>query len=107
MAVPPELQARFDELAEIVPDADRKLVFGSPSCLLGGNMFFGVHRTGPFVRLAPEAAEELLGEGGSPFSPMEGRVMNGFYTLPDGDVTDWVRRAFEHAKTLPPKKPKN
>jgi hypothetical protein len=106
MPVSPEQQSAFDDLAEVVPEADRKLVFGSPCCLLAGNMFFGVHRTGPFVRLDPESAQELLAEGGVPFSPMEGRVMNGFYTLPDGDGADWVRRAFEHAKTLPPKKKK-
>ena len=102
----PELVARFEELAEVVPRADRKLVFGSPTCLVGGNMFFGAHRTGLFVKLPPEAAAELMADGGSPFEPMPGRAMGGFYVLPDGEVTDWVRRSYEYALTLPPKKPK-
>jgi hypothetical protein len=32
--------------------------------------------------------------------------MGGFYVLPDGDVADWVRRSYEYAVTLPPKKPR-
>ena len=96
--------ARFEELIDVVEGADRKLVFGCPSCLVGGNMFFGCHSTGLFVKLPPETAQALLDEGGSPFTPMPGRPMGGFYLLPLGDVTDWVRRSYEYAKTLPDKK---
>jgi hypothetical protein len=102
----PELVERFEQLVEVVPEADRKLVFGSPTCLVGGNMFFGVHATGLFVKLPPEAGEELLAEGGTAFTPMPGRPMGGFYVLPDGDATDWVRRSYEFARTLPAKKAK-
>jgi len=98
-----EAIARFESLAEVVPQADRKLVFGSPCCLVGGNMFFGVHATGVFVRLPPDQADELLAEGGRPFEPMPGRPMGGYVVVPDGDVTDWVRRSYEYAKTLPSK----
>lgn len=101
-----EVVARFEELVEVVPQAARKLVFGSPCCLVSGNMFFGVHAVGIFVKLPPEQGAELLAEGGSPFEPMPGRAMGGFYVLPDGDVTDWVRRSYDYATTLPPKKPK-
>ena len=102
----PELVERYEELLDVVPAADRKLVFGSPTCLVGGNMFFGVHATGLFVKLPPDAAAELLAEGGAPFTPMPGRPMGGFYLLPDGDVTDWVRRSYDYAQTLPAKTPK-
>jgi len=102
--VPQELKDRFEELAEVVPEADRKLVFGGPAALVGGNMFFGAHATGVFVKLPDDEAAELMGEGGRPFEPMPGRSMGGFVVLPDGDVTDWVRRSYEYAKTLPPKK---
>lgn len=100
------LLERFEVLTEVVPGADRKLVFGCPSCLVSGHMFFGVHETGLFVKLSPDVGEELLAEGGAPFEPMPGRAMNGFYVLPDGDVVDWVRRAHDYAQSLPAKKKK-
>lgn len=103
----PELIARFEDLAEVVPEADRKLVFGSPTCLVSGNMFFGVHATGLFVKLPPDQAAELLAEGGKPFEPMPGRAMGGFFVLPEGDSADWVRRSYSYALSLPAKKPKN
>lgn len=102
----PELLARFEELVEVVPEVDRKLVFGCPSCLVGGNMFFGVHPVGLFVKLPPDAGAELLADGGVPFEPMPGRAMGGFFVLPSGDGADWVRRSYDYALTLPPKKPK-
>ncbi len=95
---------RFEELADLVGDAQRKLVFGCPSFVLGGNMFFGVHATGLFVKLAPEVGAALLASGGRPFEPMPGRAMGGFYVLPSGDVSDWVRQSYDYAKTLPVKK---
>ena len=103
-----QLVARFDELVDVVAEADRKLVFGSPTCLVGGNMFFGVHATGLFVKLSPAEAEELLAAGGVPFEPMPGRTMGGFYVLPQTlpDQEQWVRRSFDYACTLPPKTPK-
>ncbi len=99
----PKLLARYTELLDVVPDATRRPVFGCPSCLVGGNMFFGVHRTGLFVKLPPDAAAELLAEGGARFEPMPGRAMGSFYVLPDGDMTDWVRRSYEYVSTLPSK----
>jgi hypothetical protein len=103
----PELVARFEDLVEVVPEADRKLVFGSPTCLVGGNMFFGVHAAGLFVKLPPDAAAELLAVGGVQFEPMPGRAMGGFFVLPDElpDQECWVRRSYEYAITLPVKKP--
>ncbi|MDT7545350.1 MAG: hypothetical protein QOE99_1460 [Actinomycetota bacterium] len=101
----PELVARFEELVGVVPEADRKLVFGSPTCLVGGNMFFGVHATGLFVKLPEPDAKELLGTGGKPFEPMPGRAMGGFFTLPaNANHEQWVRRSYDYALTLPPKK---
>ena len=104
----PELVARFEELVGVVPEADRKLVFGSPSCLVGGNMFFGVHATGLFVKLPEDAAATLLEAGGAPFEPMPGRAMGGFFVLPAAlpGPEQWVRRSYDYALTLPAKKAK-
>ena len=104
----PELVARFEELVDVVPEADRKLVFGCPSCLVGGNMFFGVHATGLFVKLPEDAAAALLEAGGAPFEPMPGRAMGGFFVLPAAlpGPEQWVRRSYDYALTLPAKKAK-
>jgi hypothetical protein len=104
----PELLARFNDLVDIVADADRKLVFGSPTCLVGGNMFFGVHASGLFVKLPADAAQELLAAGGVAFEPMPGRAMGGFYVLPETlpEQELWLRRSYEYARTLAPKTPK-
>lgn len=75
--------ARFEGLVEVVAEADRKLVFGSPACLVGGNMFFGVHAAGLFVKLAERDARELIATGGAPFEPMPGRPVAGFVVLPE------------------------
>lgn len=97
-----ESLARFEALVEVVADADRKLVFGSPACLVGGNMFFGVHAAGVFVKLAEPDARELLAAGGAPFEPMPGRPMAGFVVLPPSlpDQDRWVRRSYDYATTL-------
>jgi TfoX/Sxy family transcriptional regulator of competence genes len=104
----PEVVARFEELGEVVADADRKLVFGCPTRLVSGNMFFGVHRLGLFVRLPEDSGAELLALGGEPFEPMAGRPMSGFYVLPEtvADQEQWVARSYAFARTLPPKEPK-
>jgi len=104
----PELVARFEALSDVVADADRKLVFGSPTCLVAGHMFFGVHATGLFVKLPEDAAAELVRAGGVPFEPMPGRPMGGFFVLPASlpEQEQWVRRSYDYARNLPPKKRK-
>ena len=48
---PPELIARFGELAALAPDADRREVFGHLSCVLRGNMFMGLYEGSLVLRL--------------------------------------------------------
>jgi len=99
------LVARYQDLVEVVADSDHKLVFGCPSRLVGGHMFFGVHATGLFLRLGDDDAAELLAAGGGRFEPMPRRAMGGFYVLPAHlpGQEGWVRRSYEHARSLPPK----
>jgi hypothetical protein len=103
MPVSTQQQAVYEDLVEVVPGATQRKLFGCPACMVNGYMFFGVHRTGVFVRLSTELGAELAAEGGRPFEPMAGRTMGGFWTVPEDVAPDWVRRAFEHAKALPPK----
>lgn len=109
---PAELVDRFAELADLVPEANRKQMFGYPTCVLGGNMFMGLHQDRMFLRLA-EADRELFNadHGGEPFEPMPGRPMREYVVVPTAmlageSIVEWVRRSYEYARQLPPKKPK-
>jgi TfoX/Sxy family transcriptional regulator of competence genes len=110
---PPELVARFQELADLVPGADRKQMFGYPSCVLDGHMFMGLFEDHLVLRLRPADLEAFLAEeGGEPFEPMPGRPMTGYVVVPatmvaQPEVVDrWVAKALACARELPPKKPK-
>jgi hypothetical protein len=109
---PPELIARFDELAPLAGDADRKMMFGYPVCVLRGNMFMGLHGDSLILRLAEaDKAEFLRRYAAGLFEPMPGRPMKEYVVVPpslayDEGVGEWVRRSRAYAETLPAKKPK-
>lgn len=108
----PELVARFDELAVFAGDADRKLMFGYPVCVLRGNMFIGLHEESLFLRLGETDREEFLSRyDASLFEPMPGRPMKEYVVVPpslvdDDAISEWVRRSRAWAEQLPAKKPK-
>ena len=107
---PPELVARFGELAALATGADCREVFGYPSCVRHGNMFMGLHEDSLILRLAePDRAEFRSRYGAALFEPMPGRPMKEYVVVPpamvDSDeVGDWVRRSLSYAGQLPPKK---
>src|SRR5262249_61136587 len=107
---PPELVARFDELATLAGDADRKQMFGHPTCVLRGNMFMGLHEDSLILRLAePDRAEFLSRYDAALFEPMPGRPMKEYVVVPpalaaSGEVDGWVRRALAYAERLPANK---
>jgi TfoX N-terminal domain len=110
---PPELVARFDELALLAGDADRKQMFGYPVCVLRGNMFMGLHEDSLILRLSDADRSEFLGRyDGGLFEPMPGRPMKEYVVVPPGvayddeAVGEWVRRSRAFAEQLPAKKPK-
>jgi TfoX/Sxy family transcriptional regulator of competence genes len=106
---PPELIARFDELATLTGDADRKQMFGYPSCVLRGNMFMALHEDSLILRLAEtDRAEFLSRYGAELFEPMPGRPMKEYVVVPPAlvggdEVDDWVRRSRAYAEQLPAK----
>ena len=110
---PPELIARFDELAPLAGDADRKLMFGYPVCVLRGNMFMGLHEDSLILRLSPADRAEFVDRyDAALFEPMPGRPMKEYVIVPptlaedDDVVADWVRRSRAYAEQLPAKKPR-
>lgn len=108
----PELIARFDELAVLAGDADRKQMFGYPTCVLRGNMFMGLYEDSLILRLAEsDRAEFTDRHGATAFEPMPGRPMKEYVVVPptllnDDAVGDWVRRSRAYAEQLPAKKPR-
>jgi TfoX/Sxy family transcriptional regulator of competence genes len=109
---PPELIARFDELASLAGEADRKQMFGYPTCVLNGNMFMGLHEDSLILRLAEADRAEFVSRYGAVlFEPMPGRPMKEYVVVPpvlvsDDAAADWVRRSLAYARQLPAKKGK-
>jgi len=107
---PPELVERFEALARRLPWAERRKMFGYRALFVGGNLVTGLFASSWMIRLPDDARSELLAlPGARPFEPMPGRPMRGYAVLPDDVVADderleaWVRRAIDHATTLPAK----
>ena len=114
---PPGLVARFDEVAarftagvDGVPQAQRRKMFGYPALFVGGNLATGLFADRWMTRLSPaDLAAVLALPGASPFSPMPGRAMSGYATLPadvvadDAALAEWVSRSLRFAGTLPSK----
>ena len=106
----PELVARFDAAAAHFPEAERRKMFGYPALFVGGNLVTGLFAQSWMIRLGDDDRAALLAlPGADQFEPMPGKPMKGYATLPtdvvadDAKLDDWVRRAIDHGKTLPPK----
>lgn len=107
---PPELIARFEQVAVRHPAAQRRKMFGYPCLFVGGNLACGLFADGWFVRLGEaDAAEALTLPGATAFAPMPGRPMKGWVLLPPDVVADdaaldaWVACSEIHAASMPPK----
>lgn len=107
---PPELIARFDAAVERHPEAGRRKMFGYPALFVGGNLVSGLFADTWMVRLGPDDLGALLAvPGAAPFTPMAGRTMTGYATLPADIVADdmaldgWLERAIAFGRTLPAK----
>lgn len=108
---PPELVARFEEIAGRFGNAERRKMFGYPALFVGGNLATGLFADSWMVRLNAADLDALLAEpGAAPFSPMPGRTMSGYGTLAPDTVQDdvalesWVARAVAFAAMLPAKR---
>jgi hypothetical protein len=107
---PAALVERFDAVAGRHPAGRRRPMFGYPALFVGGNYATGLFADRWVVRLAPDDLEAVLAlPGAEPFSPMPGRSMRGWASLPPDVVADdarldaWVARALAFAESLPAK----
>lgn len=109
---PPELVARFAEVLDRHPKAERRQMFGYPAAFVGGNMATGLFADRWMVRLPEAEIAPAKARGATDFEPMPGRPMKGFVTIPARDVVDdtriveWVARGLAQAASMPPKEPR-
>jgi TfoX/Sxy family transcriptional regulator of competence genes len=88
-----------------------KQMFGGLAFLLAGNMAVGLSGSGELmVRVGPDGTEAALAEPHTRLFDMTGRPMRGWILVaPEGvstarQLSAWVRRGLEFARTLPPKR---
>lgn len=110
---PVELAAAFSKALDRLPGAQRRQMFGQPAAFANGQMFTGLFGSNWFIRVADDAANELLAmKGGGAFEVMPGRPMKGYVLLPESitarpdALAAWLEKSFAYASALPPKKGK-
>ena len=105
----PETRAAFQELLPEDPAVTLRPMFGNLSAFVNGNMFAGVFGTDLFVRLPDDRRAAAIDQGATEFTPMPGRPMKGYVTLPRDwrDEPDraipWIEESLAWARALPPK----
>lgn len=106
---PPELVERFVQLIATMPELQKRSMFGYPCAFAGTQMATGLFGADWMIRLPEEGREELIAQGGAPFSPMPGRPMREYVTFPrsmlddEGALRAWVERSLAYVRSLPPK----
>lgn len=109
MAFDEALAARVRSVLADTEGLAEKRMFGGIAFLLGGNMCCGVHGDELIVRLAPERAEEALGEPHVRVFDLTGRPMKGWLLIGPGgvenedDLSSWLDQAVAFAGSLPAK----
>jgi len=109
-----ELAAFFLEAVKFLPGAEPRKMFGYPCAFVNGQMFTGLFEDSMFLRLSEsDRAFFRALEGARPFEPMAGRPMREYSVVPVSMLNDlpeldaWLVKAFNYAKSIPPKEPKN
>jgi TfoX/Sxy family transcriptional regulator of competence genes len=106
-----ESKALFADVVPADPRINIKPMFGSLAGFINGNMFTGLFGQDIFVRLPEALRLQLLEEGASEFSPMQGRPMKEYVAFPEewrqdpDKIREWIAQSLSWAETLPEKLP--
>lgn len=105
-----ESKAFFASVIPVDPRITIKPMFGNIGSFINGNMFSGLFGNQIFVRLPENERLRLLEEdGASEFSPMPGRAMKEYVTLPDhwrqepDKICEWIERSLSWVGEMPEK----
>jgi TfoX/Sxy family transcriptional regulator of competence genes len=92
-------------------DCQKRPMFGTPAYFVNDNMFAGAWQDVIILRLSAadrdgikNVSDEIVA-----FEPMEGRPMKEYVAVPEPFTSDrrefmkWVDKAYEYARSLPPK----
>jgi len=106
----PQLIESFDAALPDDPRVERRQMFGFPCAFVQGQMFCGLFQQELHVRLGgTEHARALALPGARVFSPMTGRPMREYVSLPPAvvgkpkELKAWLALGLEFAAALPPK----
>jgi len=110
MAYDQDLADRIRLLIGGDPDLTEKKMFGGLAFLIGGNMAIAAsNQGGAMIRVDPKQSDALMATTTATLVEMRGRAMPGWLRVSSGDLhTDdqlspWVERGIEYARSLPPK----
>jgi len=108
-----DLAERVRALTGGEPDVSEKTMFGGLATLVNGNMAVAARgKGGLLVRVPTDEEDAALAEPGAALAVMQGKPMNGWFTVDaagceaDDDLARWVARGLSVARSLPAKKPK-
>ena len=111
MAYDEALADRIRGLLADEADVTERRMFGGLAFLVAGNMAVTASgRGGAMVRVGPEAFDELVATTGAEPEVMKGKPMRGWVRVDGEDVrtkrqlSTWVRRGVDYARSLPPKR---
>jgi TfoX/Sxy family transcriptional regulator of competence genes len=106
-----ESKALFAAVAPLDPRVKIKPMFGSLAGFINGNMFTGLYGQDIFVRLPEDKRQQLLQAGATEFSPMPGRPMKEYVSVPEewrqdpDKIRELIDQSLSWAETLPEKLP--
>ena len=109
MAYDPALADEIRTVLDGEPELAERHMFGGLSFLVNGNLAVAVRGTvGILVRVGADAAEDLARTTAATHAVMGARVMSGWLQvgtddLGEADLSAWVRRGMDYARSLPPK----
>lgn len=108
--VPEKNKKMLEKVMLDFPEARKKMMFGSPVYFMNGYMWIGTHEDSIFIRLSEEDQKKALSQIGiTLFTPMSGRTMKGYVSLPaeiyesESNFIEWVQMSFRFVSSLPPK----